>query len=66
MMNKIYKKELQDFISSLEKKDERIIDILIEIQRKYQLETQELYKLLNKQQKEKLKKQELKYKTIKL
>lgn len=65
-MNKIYKKELQDFISSLEKKDERIIDILIEIQRKYQLETQELYKLLNKQQKEKLKKQELKYKTIKL
>lgn len=64
-MNKIYKKELQDFISSLEKKDERIIDILIEIQRKYQLETQELYKLLNKQQKEKLKKQELKYKTIK-
>lgn len=64
-MNKIYKKELQDFISSLEKKDERIIDILVEIQRRYQLEPQELYKLLNKQQKEKLKKQELKYKTIK-
>lgn len=64
-MDKIYKKELQDFISSLEKKDERIIDILVEIQRRYQLEPQELYKLLNKQQKEKLKKQELKYKTIK-
>lgn len=64
-MIKKYKQELKDFINLLDKRGERIIDILLELQRLYQLDTQELYKLLSKEQKAKLKEQELILRTIK-
>lgn len=64
-MIKTYKQELKDFINLLDKRGERIIDILLEVQRLYQLDTQELYKLLSKEQKVKLKEQELILRTIK-
>ena len=64
-MIKTYKQELKDFINLLDKRGERIIDILLEVQRLYQLDTQELYKLLSKEQKAKLKEQELILRTIK-
>lgn len=65
MVTKQNKKEILSFIEDLINKGERIIDILVEIQRRYQLELQELYKLLNPKQKEQLKQQELKLKNIK-
>ena len=65
MVTKQNKKEILYFIEDLINKGERIIDILVEIQRRYQLELQEMYKLLNPKQKEQLKQQELKLKNIK-
>ena len=57
--------EILSLIKSLDNKGERIIDILLEIQRRYQLDVQELPKLLNSEQKQKMRQQEAKLKTIK-
>ena len=62
---KINKEEILNFIYKLDSQNERIVDILLEVQRKYQIEIQELPKLLDKKLKEKLKTQELQNKTIK-
>ena len=58
--------EILELIKSLDNKGERIIDILLEIQRRYQLDVQELPKLLSNEQKAKMRQQEAKLKTIKL
>lgn len=57
--------EILELIKSLDNKGERIIDILLEIQRRYQLDVQELPKLLSNEQKAKMRQQEAKLKTIK-
>lgn len=59
------REEILKLIKTLDNKGERIIDILLEIQRRYQLDVQELPKLLNNEMKAKMRQQELKYKTIK-
>ena len=59
------REEILKLIESLDKSGERIIDILLEIQRRYQLDIQELPKLLNNEMKAKMRQQEAKYKTIK-
>lgn len=64
MYNNNVKEEIQRTIRIFELSGERIVDILLEIQRKYQLDVDSLVKLLTKEQKEKMKQQELKYKTI--
>jgi hypothetical protein len=57
--------EILELIKTLDNKGERIIDILLEIQRRYQLDVQELPKLLSNEQKAKMRQQEAKLKTIK-
>jgi len=59
------REEILELIKTLDNKGERIIDILLEIQRRYQLDVQELPKLLNSEQKAKMRRQEAKLKTIK-
>lgn len=59
------REEILELIKSLDNKGERIIDILLEIQRRYQLDVQELPKLLSNEQKQKMRQQEAKLKTIK-
>lgn len=67
IMKKMMKnrEEILELIKTLDNKGERIIDILLEIQRRYQLDVQELPKLLNSEQKAKMRQQEAKLKTIK-
>lgn len=60
----IQKDEILKFIEKLDNEGERIIDILLEVQRIYQLDVNELTRLLTKKQKEKLTEQELKLKNI--
>lgn len=57
--------EILKLMKSLDDKGERIIDILLEIQRRYHLDVQELPKLLSSEQKQKMRQQEAKLKTIK-
>ena len=57
--------EILELIKTLDNKGERIIDILLEIQRRYQLDVQELPKLLSNEMKQKMRQQEAKLKTIK-
>lgn len=59
------RKEILDFIEKLYNKGERIIDILLEVSRIYQLDVQDLPKLLNKEQKAKMTQQEAKLNNIK-
>ena len=59
------REEILELIKTLDNKGERIIDILLEIQRRYQLDVQELPKLLSNEQKQKMRQQEAKLKTIK-
>ena len=59
------REEILELIKALDNKGERIIDILLEIQRRYQLDVQELPKLLSNEQKQKMRQQEAKLKTIK-
>ncbi|MBO7044260.1 hypothetical protein J6W34_07070 [bacterium] len=59
------RKEILDFIANLDNKGERIIDILLEVSRIYQLNVQDLPKLLNKEQKAKMTQQEAKLNNIK-
>lgn len=61
----IQKNDIIEFIDKLDKSGERIIDILLEVQRLYQLDVNDLSKLLTKKQKEKLIEQETKLKNIK-
>lgn len=58
------RKEILDFIDNLDNKGERIIDILLEVSRIYQLNVQDLPKLLNSKQKAKMKQQEAKLNNI--
>lgn len=59
------REEILELIKTLDNKGERIIDILLEIQRRYQLDVQELPKLLSNEMKQKMRQQEAKLKTIK-
>jgi hypothetical protein len=59
------KEEIKNFINKLYNLDERIIDIIVEVKRRYNIEYEQTMKLLNKEQKIEMKEQELnKYKTI--
>jgi len=59
------KEEIKNFINKLYNLDERIIDIIVEVKRRYNIEYEQTMKLLNEEQKIEMKEQELnKYKTI--
>lgn len=59
-----FKRDLQKQIIIEAKKGERILDILLEYQRKFNLSTEETYKLVNPEILELMKEQELKYNTV--
>ena len=59
------KEDITKFVKRLYEQGERIIDILLEVQRRYGLDIQELPKLLDKKMKAKLTQQEAKLGNIK-
>ncbi len=65
MMMQTNKEDITKFVKRLYEQGERIIDILLEVQRRYGLDIQELPKLLDKKMKAKLTQQEAKLGNIK-
>ena len=63
-MEKTLKKQLQKELLTAAKKGERILDLLVEYQRVYKLDTQEAKALVTKAIKEKMFQQEKQYKTV--
>lgn len=64
-MMRTNKEDITKFVKRLYEQGERIIDILLEVQRRYGLDIQELPKLLDKKMKAKLTQQEAKLGNIK-
>lgn len=62
--NPEFKKELQKDLLKAYKNGTRILDMLVEYQRIYHLETDDLKKLINKNLKEKMFEQEKAFKTV--